>query len=65
MGNDFKDSQEVLAAHCIPEEDKGLPGLSGRVGNPERSPGKVKKHLLFPILLLDKGDCKRRSWLGF
>lgn len=29
LGNDFKDSQEVLAAHCIPEEDKGFLGCLG------------------------------------
>lgn len=38
MGNNFKDSQEVLAAHCTSEEDKGFLGCLGGLGTQREEP---------------------------
>lgn len=43
LGNDFKDSQAVSAAHCISEKDKGFLGCLGGLETQRGSPGKVKE----------------------
>lgn len=43
LGNYFQDSQEVSAAHCISEEDKGFLGCLGGLETQRGSPGKVKE----------------------
>lgn len=48
LGNDFKDSQEVSAAHCISEEDKGFLGCLGGLETQRGSPGKVKEAPFVP-----------------
>lgn len=47
LGNDFQDSQEVSAAHCISEKDKGFLGCLGGLETQRGSPGKVKEEAPF------------------